>query len=378
MPVYHQMGHQSRNLLYEPQLQDYAGAILSPVNNDRQTVSQIIDDFQAPDFETIFDPQLYYPRTERQSLRDWSYFPASYATVDFSSLHGWSSLVTALVDLVSSIHPDAICSPVVVPRTYSDEYFELSTEVGELLQQAVPPETSVLQTVIVDFSYLADYQNVLRIASIVTRATATRFYLVFLRNNTNPRRELIDTEEIKGAMLLINQLVENNLDVLVGFCSSDVLLWKAAGATACATGKFWNLRRFHPDRWGEPSDGGGGLVAYWFEEALLAFLRESDVLRTTRLFSTASLKNPYYNGILECINQGTPWVGLGWRQFMYWFCDIEARLANGTTDARQLLLDAEQAWNFVEDNNIFMEEPRNNGNWTRPWLRAVHEFRNPW
>src|SRR5687768_15124772 len=32
MPAYQQMGHQSENLLFEPDLSAYAGAILSPVN----------------------------------------------------------------------------------------------------------------------------------------------------------------------------------------------------------------------------------------------------------------------------------------------------------------------------------------------------------
>ena len=87
---------------------------------------------------------------------------------------------------------------------------------------------------------------------------------------------------------------------MVGFCSSDVVLWKIAGAEACATGKFFNLRRFTSSRFDEPSQGGGQLP-YWYEESLVAFLRESDVLRLQRRgeLSDASLANPFGQAILE-------------------------------------------------------------------------------
>ena len=52
-----------------------------------------------------------------------------------------------------------------------------------------------------------------------------------------------DTEALKGAMLLIHSLVSAGIHTIVGFCSSDIILWKTAGANSCATGKFFNLRK---------------------------------------------------------------------------------------------------------------------------------------
>ena len=90
---------------------------------------------------------------------------------------------------------------------------------------------------------------------------------------------LSEVEEIKGAMRLIAAMRAAGLKVTVGFLSSDVLLWKAAGASHCATGKFFNLRRFTRTRFEEPRGQGGGQLPYWFEESLMAFLRQSDVQR---------------------------------------------------------------------------------------------------
>ena len=148
-------------------------------------------------------------------------------------------------------------------------------------------------------SYLSQPDKADEIASIISQTKAESIYLIFI-SNIVPRRELNNTEEIKGAMRLIAALENAGLSVIVGFSSTDLILWKVAGATACATGKFFNLRRFTSSRFEEPSEGGGQLP-YWFEESLLAFLRESDVLRVRKagLLSNASMTNPFGIDILN-------------------------------------------------------------------------------
>jgi hypothetical protein len=92
----------------------------------------------------------------------------------------------------------------------------------------------------------------MEIASILSRSVAETIYLIFV-GQTDPRRELSDEEALKGAMRLIASLEGAGLMVIVGFTSSDMVLWKAAGASSCATGKFFNLRRFTSSRFEEPS-----------------------------------------------------------------------------------------------------------------------------
>jgi hypothetical protein len=65
MPAYHQVGHNSENLLLEPELSTFHGAVLSPVNYDEaDTTLQVVAATAArPGFDAILDPQLYYPST---------------------------------------------------------------------------------------------------------------------------------------------------------------------------------------------------------------------------------------------------------------------------------------------------------------------------
>ena len=122
----------------------------------------------------------------------------------------------------------------------------------------------------------------------------------------------------------------------------------------------------------------GGAKGYWFEEALLGFLRQSDLLRVNaqKLLSDASAGNPFSQQILDNIPAQKAWVALGWRHFMYWFADAEFRLRAGSVSAQDLVTAADATWGAVENSKpkIFMEERQYNGDWVRQWRRALEEF----
>ncbi len=328
--------------------------------------------------DMIFDSQLYFPRSEREQLRNWRYFPSDVETADLSSDAWWQRVVDELVATCDNIKPDAVASPATVPRAYRNEYYSQMVRVNSQLVAALEGTgMRAVQTAIVSLPDLSTPGRALEVASILSRSTADGVYLIVV-GDTDPRRGLDDTEELKGAMQLIASLENAGLKVLVGFASSEMVLWKAAGASSCATGKFFNLRRFTSSRFDEPTSQGGGQLPYWFEESLLAFLRESDVLRVQRAdgLGPTSLSNPFGSQILEQLGSspGGAWVALGWRQFMYGFADLEYRISAGSTDVAELLSRAERAWLNLEDAAVLMEEPRNDGSWLRPWRRSLLEY----
>jgi hypothetical protein len=59
---------------------------------------------------------------------------------------------------------------------------------------------------------------------------------------------------------------------------------------------------------------------------------------------------------------------------MHWFADIEDRIASGETEVKPLLQLAEANWLALEDDDVLMEESRNDGRWLRPWRRALAEY----
>lgn len=379
MPAFHQMGHDSENLLWAEGLAQYRGAILSPVNYDQSKITAQVRWGRAQDrFETVFDPQMYVPNSERGCLRDWPYFPNDVDTADLASDPWWERLLDALVSVCVEIEPTAVCSPAILPGSYPDDYFARMVTVGDQLAARLA-NTGIrpLQTAVVGLPELANADRPLAIGSILSRSKTSHIYLVFV-SLTEPRRELAEVEEIKGAMRLIAALRDAGLEVTVGFTSSDVVLWKAAGATHCATGKFFNLRRFTRTRFEEPRGQGGGQLPYWFDEAVMAFLRQSDLLRVLplNLPRLGTSANPFSDQILDQLTRepDRAWLALAWRQFMFWFADVERRLESGAVAPAALLRTADGNWRTLDDADVLMEERRNDGGWLRQWRRALAEY----
>jgi len=381
MPAYQQMGYQSDNLLFEPTLSSYAGAILSPVN---YSATELVDVSAKARFrggyDVIFDPQLYVPRTQQQSLRAWNYFPSDFDSADVATEAWWASIVDGVVAACQPIKPDAICSPIALPREFNHEYFERVVSTGKRLARVLEHEGSrAIQSATVGFDYLAHPDRAMATASILSRTTCEEIYVVFVGEST-PRRELDDPEQLKGAMRLIAALEGAGLRVLVAFASSDLLLWKLAGATNCATGKFFNVRRFTRTRFEEPPSKGGGVVPYWFEESLQTFLRHSDIERVRRhgMLDGTCASNPYAKEILDLLDStpDAPWLALSWKQFLYWFTHAERRMAAGQINVDALFETAETCWMRLSEAKprVFMEEQSNNGSWVRQWRRAIAEF----
>lgn len=84
MASFHQVGHNSENLLFEDGLDRFGGAILSPLNYGPDAVAAQIERLREREgFVTILDPHLYRPQSERMCLPEWDYYPRDVETADF-------------------------------------------------------------------------------------------------------------------------------------------------------------------------------------------------------------------------------------------------------------------------------------------------------
>ena len=378
MPAFHQIGHDSENLLFEEELSRFGGAILSPLNyTPAEVISQLERLRDRANFVTVFDPHLYRPQSERGCLPRWDYYPADVDTADFSD-EWWAPIVDSVAATAVRLGTSAVASPAVVPRSFTDEYFLQLLANGARLATALRGTTvRPIQTMVVNLPEIASVNRAMMVASVFSRSAIEDLMLVVL-SPLEPRRELADPEELKGVMRLIATLETGGQRVTVATSGPEMLLWKLAGASNCATGKFFNLRRFTVSRFAEPEGAGGGQLPYWFEEGLLAFLRQSDVLRVRDrgLFSPASMANPFAARILEAITAGQPWVRWGWRKYLYWFADAEFRIANSGQSPIDIISTADDNWTNIERGSprLYMEDRQNDGAWVRQWLRAAVEF----
>ena len=380
------MGHLTENLVSEDGLEGFSGIVLSPVNRQPGDLARDIQKFRTVrSFDIVFDPQLYSPRDQRGELGKYSYYPSDIETAEFGNANWWKKLTEAVCESATSLGVDAICSPITLPAKTNDSFYSQCADNFELLRETLA-HTSVrpLMTLLVHLRDLESPDDAMRIASIVTRATPSGCYLIYEAEQEG-RKEISNPESLYGLMVLIAALERANCRVLASHASAELLLLKAAGATSCSTGKYFNLRRFTRKRFTAIDDDAGGTQsAYWFEHSLLANLKAADIVRLrrdgfTEFLSVGPSRNRFSDEILEIFQngEGTPWVKLGWCQYLAWFASAEAALA--ATDASEQasiwLKEAEQRWGEMDEEEFLLTDIRNVGDWVRKWRQALGDFR---
>ncbi len=376
MAAYHQMGDKSWNLISMPELASFGGVILSPVNCNPEDSAHNLKGLgeRLKTLDIVLDPQMYKPASDRGRLPDWKHITKDFETADLGDLGWWEGRCQLLVEAADTIGANSIASPAIIPRVYDADYYDWVVNCGDRLQSLLKKNQSALLTAIVSLAEIGRPGVPERIASILTRTSIGRVYLV-LHDDIPPRTQRMDAEGLAGAMKLIELLEDAGTRVLVACCGLDMLLWKEAGATDVATGKFFNLRRFVPGRWDEPEEK-GRVVPYWTDDERVTWLRENDVLLLLRhdlLTREKMLENPLGKEILEILDRraGEPWVGLSWRQYMHWFAARESDIDHMRVDVSELLMKADRSWAELEKKKVLLFERSNNGEWIRPWLNAI-------
>lgn len=378
MAAYLQQGHGSWGLLEEDDIGSYEGLVLSPVNDGpdavRNGLARLAD--KRSEFEVILDPQLYNPSIDKGRLSEWSYYSADFETGDHSDAAWWIARGREVVDDAHRLGVDAVCSPALFPRDFSDEYYRLIVEVADATcDYANKSGIETLLTAIICLKDLANPARAFQIASILSDTTCERLYLTFLSDEVQPREPLNDAAALPTAVHLV-RLLSQHLRVHVAFCAHDLVMWKFAGATDVSSGKFFNLRRFSPSRWRD-EDNGGRLVAYWNEGALATVLRDQEVLRLDREHWFDGRKftsNPAGERILAILRggKGDAWQKLSWLQYLRWVYNAD-RLFSTPGDAERALESCDGKWGDIHAKRILFTDRFNNGDHVRIWLNAIRE-----
>lgn len=381
MSAYLQMGYDTENLVGASDLDEFRGIILSPVNREPDRLHENVSIFRKKgDYDIILDPQLYFPRGQRENLIQQPYFPDDFDSSDFSMAAGWATVVNKLSLFAKELGVDTVASPVSMPRRWTDDFYDMCAETSHMLDQAFGDVGIVLTTCLVSLSDLDNENRAKRIGSILTRYE-TRGYYVVIDTDIEPRRELADANGLSRLMSLIS-ILNDHAPVTIAYSSSDMILFKAAGATNCSTSKFFNLRRFTMSRFDEPPTGGGGQLPYWFEHNLMAFIREADIRRLQRdgyshIVGGMHSDSPSGRLVLDSLdnNPGEAWLAKSWRQYLSWFGKTEQEVsAKGLPVVKEWLKTAERNWQDIDNDEVLMDEPQNDGRWIRPWRQALRDF----
>lgn len=383
MRIYHQCGHYMRwniDSFQSDQVGD--GLIISPLNCKAERVEALPVGIRRC---SIFDPQFYLPKSQKGKLATYPFFPATrcegLATSDLEKI------MEHCAEECVRFQVDSDFEYVVIPTRYLDalpsNYLQQLDEqiVNPFLEavRAVGSDKPVLLTVIAKAIQVTDSDQRDALLNWITgKDDIDGVYLIL--ENARLTKQIKDADFLAGALKIIHALKLNDLRVVVGYNSTEGILYSIAGPDAVAMGCFENLRAFSSRRFDttrihsrspQPRLYSPKLLQ-WIEYAYIEALRE-------RYSGWESLfgESPYTSLMFRpdfAWNSRRPEL---YRHYFFVFSDQVRTLADPLSERqRQVEAMVDEALGFfdtIQQAGIYPDED-SDGSHLPPWIGAMENY----
>lgn len=255
--LYHQCGHNTNwNIDSFEKDKCGAGLIFSPVHKKRADIEKYDAKVKMQSF---FDPQYYLPNSQKTKLQTYSFFPeviaGGFSTEDFSLVASESAKRCIDFQLANKF------SHIVIPARYYEQmitdYIERQNActvlpfLKEITRQKV--KKPVLLTLPLTPHMIMDESYRTNLLNWVTSFPEISGVYVFSSNEGNEKQ--IKSEKFLYAYLEFLQALRNvDLEVVVGYCNTESLLYSLVDGCSIAIGSFENTRMFSTDKFIVPED----------------------------------------------------------------------------------------------------------------------------
>lgn len=256
MKIFHQTGFRINwNIdCYQQGIGD--GLIYSPINLDADKLLQLDKSLKQTGF---LDPQLYLLNEAKGTLDTYPYFPGNiipdYSTPDLDN----SNVLLAQLCIDFQLLNDF--QYIVVPtRYYTDNptnYFAQSsdyfvTPFCEYIREKNIKKKTLL-SVIVKAIMLIDEEKRNETLNWITGQNVDGVYLIFEDSFTT--KQIKDFDFLLNALLFIQILKNNGMEVHLGYNNTEALLYSIAMPDSVSIGSFENLRSFGIKRFQDLENG---------------------------------------------------------------------------------------------------------------------------
>lgn len=246
MKVYHQTGFRYNWNIesFEKGIGD--GLIFSPINIDSDKLVSFKENIKKASF---LDPQLYLLNEAKSTLDTYSYFPgnlkADYSTPDLDNTH--NELAKLCLDFQIENNFDYLIIP---NRYYTDNptnYFIDSTDFFvepfcEYIKE-IKNSKKILLSVIIKTIMLTDEERSNEVLNWITsHQKIDGVYIIFENNFTS--KQIKDFDYLLNVLKFINILKMNQLEIHIGYCNTEALLYSIAMPDSITIGSYENLRSF--------------------------------------------------------------------------------------------------------------------------------------
>jgi hypothetical protein len=198
-----------------------------------------------PGGDVILDPQFYLPHSDHEKLCNHAYWPTDYATTLFWQGQALSRLLDSLRDLNNRVGCARLVLPGLFASTVDDDWAETQRAILEEARARID-NASLISTIAISADAV---RNANQIADLVERAeawNAPAYYVVC----EHPKGQYLvdDPSWIANVLDLCAGLRLAGSQVILGYCTHQMLIANAAGVNAIASGTWMNVRSFPPEK----------------------------------------------------------------------------------------------------------------------------------
>lgn len=221
--------------------------VLSPRDlNSRQLRNLAGDIAKINGGKTLLDPQFYLPHSDHDRLCSHEYWPADFASGSFFQGSAMRSLVGKIVMLNDELGTEAIILPGMLANPVDDlwlahhEAFLLTAR--ELVGDAKP----IISTLALSAEATRNREQVSSLLEATRKWNADGYYIVA----EHPNGDYLVRDPIWLAHILdlTAGLRLFGAQVILGYCSHQLLIAHVAGANAICSGTWMNVRSFPPEK----------------------------------------------------------------------------------------------------------------------------------
>jgi hypothetical protein len=256
MKIYHQIGH---NLTWNIDAFNKGfgdGMIFSPINLDLAKLNDVDSNIKN---KSLFDPQLYLLDSDRGKLNTYPYYPSNlksnFSTLDIDEYNEEIAQKCVECQLQNSF--EYITIPTRYFESNSENFLADYTKCFidpfcEYVRNNCPKK-SILLSIIVKPETLKNSTSCDELLNWITsHQDIDGVYLIF-ENRFNDK-QIKDFDYLLSALRLIKVLKNSGLEVHIGYCNVEAILYALAMPDSVTIGSYENVRRFGIQRFEEKDD----------------------------------------------------------------------------------------------------------------------------
>jgi len=276
LEIYHQLGH-NHNWNLESLRQDQAGqgVIIAPRFMGPTEIEKIERSIIR---NSIFDPQFFLPRTALGKLSEYEFFPdkvaGGFITQDYSPEYARVSADKCVRYQIENdfrylVIPTRQMSGM--PTTFIENQQELFVFPFQEAIAEQQPKTKVLLQLVLNKDMIKDHAYSDYLLNWIT--SLERIDGVYLILETNARtKQIADADLLYTYLNFIDQLVENRLDVVLGYLNTESLLLSIASPKIVTMGVYERTRVFDIVNFEKTEKTKGGPTARIYTSNLLQWI----------------------------------------------------------------------------------------------------------